>query len=323
MAKEKEKPLTREDVLKLIEEHGGRAKGLDLSGKVFEEGIDLSELDLSGIKLQGASLFKANLQRADFVNANFQGTILPDANLQGSNLAGINLQDAALDGVNLQGANLADANLRRADLMVANLQGARLLQADFRGATVWDANFKGAMLEEVKWDPKYIVGDEPKFERGMTKDTRRELLDKAESVYRNLKRCHAEQGLYDIAGKFFYREMEARRKQLRCWPNPLPKIRQTLYWLVYGYGEMPWRVFAWAGVVIFGLATAYHLWGSFSSSSFWDTLYYSAASFTALGYGRWAPQPTGWAKGMGAAEAFIGVFMMALLLVTFVRKMTR
>lgn len=49
----------------------------------------------------------------------------------------------------------------------------------------------------------------------------------------------------------------------------------------------------------------------------------SAASFTALGYGSWASQPSVWAKGIGAAEAVIGVFMMALFLVTFTRKMVR
>ena len=93
--------------------------------------------------------------------------------------------------------------------------------------------------------------------------------------------------------------------------------------VLFGYGEKWQRILIWIAGVIFGLAGAYHFWGSFSSSSFWDTLYYSATSFSALGYGNWAPEPTGWAKGMGAAEAFIGVSMMALLLVTFVRKWTR
>ncbi len=32
-----ENPYTREDVLKLIEENGGTAKGLDLLGKAFEQ----------------------------------------------------------------------------------------------------------------------------------------------------------------------------------------------------------------------------------------------------------------------------------------------
>ena len=35
-------PFTREDVLRLIEENGGRAEGFDLSEKVFVEQIDLS-----------------------------------------------------------------------------------------------------------------------------------------------------------------------------------------------------------------------------------------------------------------------------------------
>ena len=46
-------PFTREDVLRRIEENGGTAKGLDLSGKRFEEGIDLrDELDLKEIILK-------------------------------------------------------------------------------------------------------------------------------------------------------------------------------------------------------------------------------------------------------------------------------
>ena len=76
-------------------------------------------------------------------------------------------------------------------------------------------------------------------------------------------------------------------------------------------------------IIIIGLALVYFIWGSFSSSSFLDTLYYSVVSFVALGYGSWAPLPEGWAKYMGAVEAVLGVFMMALFLVTFTRKMTR
>ena len=49
----KENPYTREDVEAKIKEHGG-PEGLDLSGKEFEEGIDLHGLDLSRIILKGA-----------------------------------------------------------------------------------------------------------------------------------------------------------------------------------------------------------------------------------------------------------------------------
>ena len=66
-------PYTREDVRRLIEEHGGTAEGLDLSEKWFEDGIDLSEkvfekqidlsdLDLRGIILKNSHLLAAHLE---------------------------------------------------------------------------------------------------------------------------------------------------------------------------------------------------------------------------------------------------------------------
>ena len=59
--------------------------------------------------------------------------------------------------------------------------------------------------------------------------------------------------------------------------------------------------------------------------AFLASLYYSAVSFTALGYGPWFGRSSvsDWAQGVGAAEAIVGVFMIALFLITFIRKMTR
>jgi hypothetical protein len=137
---------------------------------------------------------------------------------------------------------------------------------------------------------------------------------------------YAQSGYHDIAAKFYYREKEASRKALKWRSKSSFRHRfalQLSYW-VFGHGE-GWKrlLFGWIVGVIFIFAAIYYLWGSFNSATFWDTLYYSATSFSALGYGNWAPQPSGWVKGMGAVEAIIGVFMMALLLVTFVRKWTR
>ncbi|GAH63404.1 unnamed protein product, partial [marine sediment metagenome] len=110
----------------------------------------------------------------------------------------------------------------------------------------------------------------------------------------------------------------------QLWPPPLSSIRHTLYGLLCGYGERPWQVFASAAVVVLGLALIYFAIGTLTPGTFLNSLYYSAVSFTALGYGSWAPEPTGWViKAIGALEAFVGVFMMALFLITFTRKMTR
>ena len=291
----KENPYTREDVIRLIKENGGRAEGLDLSGKTFEAGIDLRDLNLGLIILKEAR-FAVNFVRgtttAD-IGAQLQKARLIRANLQGASLRFAGLQEADLSHTNLKGTNLSDAHLER----------ARLYRAQFDNTT----NFQG-----VSWGD-YKIGEEldGKF-------------DLAVDAYRRLKTWHTNAGISDTAAKFYYREKEASRKSLKLfskdWRHRI--ALQLSYW-VFGHGERWERILIWMAVVVFGLAAAYYFWGSFSSSSFWDTLYYSAASFTALGYGNWAPQPTGWAKGMGAVEAIIGVFMMALLLVTFVRKWTR
>ena len=317
-------PLAREDVLERIKENGGTAEGLDLSGKRFEEGINLRGLNLKKIILKRA-FFPTKTEISDFraimQPAQLQGANLMQAQLQKANLALAQLQGANLMAAELQEAHLLSANLQGAFLRMAQLQGAYLGKAQLQGAELYRTNLEGASLHGVKLSPdtelenadwgNYILGEEKKG-----------LFDWAVATYRQLKVWYTQAGYHDIAAKFYYREKEANRKSLK-WYSRHRLALQASY-LVFGHGE-GWKrlLFGWIVGVIFVLAAAYYLGGSFSSSSFWDTLYYSATSFSALGYGQWAPQPTGWAKGMGAAEAIIGVFSMALLLVTFVRKWTR
>lgn len=329
-----ENPYTREDVLRLIKENGGTAQGLDLSGKVFEPKIDLCEFDLRGVilnkarfavrvkkgtitadtgaQLQKAKLMGANLQGASLRFINLQKADLSNANLKYTNLSGAHLEGAILTGAHLKVANLLGAHLEGADLSFAHFEGAALFFTYLDGALLWSTQFSpDSRLEGIRWG-NYILEEE-----------RDESFLTAAITYRQLKQWHTNAGMYDIAAKFYYREMEAKRKALKYRPNPLSKIRQTLYWLLCGYGEIPWRVFGWAGAVVVGLALIYFAIGTLTPNTFLNSLYYSAVSFTALGYGSWAPEPTGWVKGLGAFEAFIGVFTMALFLITFTRKMTR
>lgn len=433
MAKEKkQKPVTREDLLRLIEENGGRAEGLDLSGANLSQSkgrAELSGLDLRGIILKGADLTAADLRGVNLSNANIQetkleATLLQEADLRSANLResrmhgaqlekadlrGANLYKAMLEGAflkdaNLQEATLAEAYLVRATLREADLrdaflmgailanavldeaklQGADLESVDLSEASLWDANLYGADLggatlrktnfwgadlqevdfeevafEEVNFRGARLQGaylyavDIPSYFRDIEledvdwgnfilgTEKMREFKE-AEVIYRYLKNWHTNRGLYHIAGEFYLREMEARRKAI--WSRDYPRLpeeaprwekasyqlKRVTDWLwlttvgrLCGYGERPSKVVQAAAIIIFGLAGLYAAFGSLNSGSFLNCLYYSAVSFTALGYGSWAPQPTGWVKGLGALEAFVGVFMMALFLVTFIRKMTR
>ncbi len=362
----KKNPYTREDVLRLIEENGGTAEGLDLSGKTFEEGINLRELKLDEIILKGAflryahleeaDLVEAHLERANLVEAHLEGAYLENAHLEGAYLRNTHLEGAYLGGTpyldlggaHLEGAHLENAHLKGAYLMEAYLEGADLSGAHLEGANLMGTKFSSDVnLEDVDWGNYILDEEEPGF------------FDSAVASYRHLKTWYTNAGIYDEAGEFYYREMEAKRKDAQdtiykhfkilkhVWFKRFGVVREFfrlickqkdfgnlvrlwIYRLTCGYGERPWQVVAWGISVLFGLALLYFfLRGvapyTFSLQAFSSSLYYSSVSFTALGYGPWfsVGSVRGWVQGVGAAEAIIGVFMIALFLVTFTKKMTR
>lgn len=364
----KENPYTREDVLRLKEENGGTAEGLDLSNCKFVEAIDLSDLDLSGIVLNGVRLFRAN-----FNGSNLDGAIMQKANLGYATFNPLKSKAASLQGVDLRSANLHDAEFREANLASAQfqetefegvvhppqLQGkvlgllpASLERTDFSYANLFRANFKGCFLYGTKLEGAYIRGadifdahiEEADWGNYKIGEEKSGDFYSAENIYRRLKIWYTNAGIHNTAAEFYYREKEARRKSIQNIMHMLLKQREcrkllklllkqeggwTLLWLwIYrllcGYGEKTLRIIGWAAFVIFGSALIYFLVGStWEWGAFWSSLYFSAVSFTALGYGSWLWTTNDWIKGIGAFESFIGVFTMALFLITFVRKMTR
>jgi len=358
-------PYTRDDVLRLIEENGGTAEELDLSGKTFEAGINLSGRDLRGIILTNA-IFPVHFERGKLVGANLQGTNLEGVRLWHAQLERAYLFDAHLEEANLRGSYLEEANLQSANLEGADLTGARL-----EGALLTDVRLSSdTKLHNVDWG-NYILAEE-----------RHGPLDWAEDTYRQLKQWYTNAGISDIAAKFYYREKEANRKSLKwcSWSSFRHRFTSEIIRGTFGYGERWWNVLYWIAALILlftftylaifatwewwqiipswviglivlfacinsamsltwvswkrfpvwltGLillfCAGYFIGGSVSDARlFGNALYFSAVSFTALGYGECVQMTNNWIKGIGAFESLVGVFMMALLLVTFVRKWTR
>ncbi len=342
MVKEKQKPLTREDVLRLIEENGGTAEGLDLSGKTLADGIDLSKLELSRIVLKNVQCFPlfwvrfmsgvyfeedvlsdinpeevsssgAHLEKARLLYAHLEGVELPFSHFERSDLSRAHLEGANLAFAFLQGASLIDAHLEGARLTGAWLEGAALGLAHLEGASLGNAKYTAdTKLEGVDWG-NYILGEE-----------KRGAFPLAAETYRRLKVWYTNAGYHDTAAKFYYREKEANRKSLKLFSKSWNhRIASQLSYWVFGHGEGWKRILFWIAGLVLLFAFIYYKIGTLTPGTFLDSLYYSAASFVALGYGAWVEESIGWAKGIGVAETFLGFFMMTLLLVTFVRKWTR
>lgn len=345
MVKERKGPLTCEDVLKLIEENSGKTEGLDLSGQIFVEAIDLSGLDLRRIILKDAR-FPTDFEDGQLVGAKFNGSDLTGADLRSINLqyaqfkkldnqptclAGVDLRSSLLLNANFQGADLTGAqfggipsaagypatlegtDLRSANLFRANFEGCYFYETELEGAYMRGADIFDAHLEEIDWG-NYKIGEE----------STKVGLHSAETIYRQLKQWYTNEGIYDVAGEFFFREMEAKRKGLSWRPQPWHRGWLNIHAFISGYGERPLRVIRWAAIWILGLAAIYYLIGvTWSLPAVWNSLYFSIVSFTALGYGSWVSTANEWVKGIGALESFMGVFTIALFLVTFTRKMRR
>jgi hypothetical protein len=308
-------PYTRKDVLRLIKKNGGTAKWLDLSGKHFEDNIDLSKLDLEGIILN-----KAVLQYANLMGANLSHAFLAEANMTSANLEGACLDEARLQDVNLHHANLNNSSIRNADLSRVYLEFVSL-KADFSRSCLWRAHLieaefpHDANFEEVYWGD-FILGEEEL-----------ELFEEAKATYHRLKIWHTEHNLPNIAAKFYFREKEAERKGAE---RRRDRVAGWFSWAFFGYGEGWKRILIWIAGCISFFTLIYFLIakfcpnaGTLTPDTFPNSLYYSAVSFITLGYGSWIQNATGWVKGLGVFEAFLGFFMMTLLLVTFVRKWTR
>ncbi|MFC2013041.1 pentapeptide repeat-containing protein [Chloroflexota bacterium] len=315
----RENPFTRGDVLRLIQENGGTAEKLDLSGKWFEKAIHLAGMGLNKIILRNAHLNGAHLDASNLQYAN-----MVKCELKGAHLEKSDLRYSRLSESRLQGAQLQEANLLR-----TRLDKVYLHDIEFS----YETNFVRAYWGD------FIIGEE-----------RSGQFLRAGDIYRRLKVWYANSGMHDIVGFFFYREQEAHRKSIQKEIVRLfktAKYRELLRYLfkprggwsllwswVYrsscGYGEKPWRVILWGLLVLLGLTLIYFLFRgvapyTLTLSALWSSLYYSAVSFTALGYGSWfgPGSVSAWAQGFGAAEAIIGVFLITLFLVTFTRKMRR
>lgn len=269
--------------------------------------------------MEGFSLARENLTEVNLVNR----TSRHGYRLINSDLYRANLKNAHLFMLDLSGSSLMKADLTKANLHYANLEGCNLL----------GANFTNAKIEHVNWGNQ--ITQEQQAQQATSLENKIDLYQQAEEIYRNLRQTAEQQGLFEIAGRFFQKEMVMRRRQLK--PYSAKRMFSKLVDIFCGYGESPARVILFSLILIIIFATLYFFSGlSFSgdslafdkNSSLWENikiyfsaLYFSVVTFTTLGYGDLAP--IGVARALAALEAFLGSFTLALFVVVFVKKMTR
>lgn len=123
--------------------------------------LDLSHVDLRGVKLTGAHLGKVVLSEAHLEQAELIETCLDEANLNGAHFENALLYRAHLNGALLDGAHLNNAQLGTADLHSTQLSGTHLEGASLRFVNgLTQEQIEGAYGDKKTTLPK---GIEPEF----------------------------------------------------------------------------------------------------------------------------------------------------------------
>ncbi|MBI3601101.1 MAG: pentapeptide repeat-containing protein, partial [Nitrospinae bacterium] len=262
---------------------------------------------LEGYQLENASLENIHLMQAD--------------------LRAVNFKRANLRNAHLFQSNLSNACLFKADIDKANLKSANLDNTDLLGAV-----FGNADLHDVHWGEDQKVKNEREgddyFKRG-DRDKAREKYFEAEEVYRSLKNNFKNRGFSYEAGKYYYREMVVKRKQMTSFSPEY--VWSALMDMSTGYGEKPYKIISFSMVfvlifsMIFGFIGIQHSSGRYYRLSaeqsllenlavLYDSFYYSMVNFVTLGYGDYTPIGIG--KMLAVFEALSGEFMIALFIIT-------
>ena len=113
---------------------------------------DLSDIDLSDMKLNNANLSDTDLRRSILRNTDFRG-----ANLVRADLRAVNINKASFNLAKLREANFSEAYLRESDLSEADLQRAYFIRSDLVRVDLWESNLTKA---DFRW--AYLIGTDLK-----------------------------------------------------------------------------------------------------------------------------------------------------------------
>ncbi len=109
-------------------------------------GVNWSNCQLLGVKLDGLDMHAAIIR-----NANLSGSSLRKINLEGSDLAYSNLGLTNMGQAKLKGALLTGASFQGAYMRGADLRDADLRYVDFWGADLMGVSLSGAKLDHAVW----------------------------------------------------------------------------------------------------------------------------------------------------------------------------
>jgi hypothetical protein len=155
---------------------------------------------------------------------------------------------------------------------------------------------------------------------------KRKEFSQAREVYLLLKNNFHSIGRYDDESWAFKKEKDMERKSYFHFKSLLKWLWSCFLNGLFGYGEQLDKVIISAIIIILIFTFLFMILGItntsigvFTLKNFKDCIVFSFITFTTLRYGDLRPLE-GWSRIFAGTEAFIGAFMIALLVYAFIRK---
>lgn len=298
---------------------------VDFSDVKFISGLSMPNLKTTGpIRFTGAEVVSSDLNNADLSDS--------EADFSSANLEGSDLRNSDFRHVNFENANLSETALYGADFSNASLHGTILSHARISNQTDFGIVGNTCLIPFVRPSPDiiYDTRSEPVYsdDAGVDNHTR------AAAVYSEIEKLADGNSVTQLGRICHVWRKDMERKGY--WNKESGGDRDRISWalsfisnVVVRYGESPYRVFGWAGVII--VLSGYLYWicdllvsvgESTPSPSVVDAIYFSTLTFTTLGLGDYRPVDN-LGRAVTIAEAGSGVILFALLVFVFGRRSTR
>jgi uncharacterized protein YjbI with pentapeptide repeats len=327
---------------------GATLKTVDLStasllGTDLEQ-ANLTRADLGGATLYGARLFDTRLldvainDRTEFSEACIYDRWADPTDPHHTDQPGfVPHEDGYID----QSAGEIDVDEDRLRQYIAF--GGRV-------ATALDHRVQRAQHDRLSWFRSTGRRELARFRRHQQFSSEQahqavEHSDRAISVYRERQRLYRENSLPDGVPQPYIREKHVRRKRAFIRGNRLDWLKYALSRWVMLYGERPGRVVGSSIVLIVCFGVVYPLVGGVSIetgapthaifdpvlfagqlpealSNLLVNLYFSAVTFTTLGYGGMQPARPA-TQFLASVESLLGGVMIALLVTVLGRRVMR
>jgi len=286
----------------------------------FERTTDFSgvrasgPMDLSGATLETLEMTPEKIDcKTQYVD--LSGSVIKEGELSQPDEGDI-LYDA-------EGATLGDVSVTTPSNESA-IEHIRLVATSFDG---FEFESDDMNPEVAEWRVHTVFDDSvlPADRRGEpSPDTLRETYLKAKNGARQVGNTAA-------SGHFYYKEMKYRRKYLaeitisggaNGFSTGFAWLRNTVLWIVTGYGEYPLRVVGSSVGIILGFTGLYQLLGS-TDTPIVESALFSAQSFITFIVGSPPQETTDLIAAASIIQGFIGAFFIALFVYAFTRKLNR